>query len=290
MAKPKLTCKTLFLSDIHLGTHDAKAVEATKLLKHFRCERLVLNGDIIDGWHLRRKRTWPKTHTRFVRQVLKMMEKQDTEVVYLRGNHDDILEKFLPVNFGNLRVIDEYVHETPRGNYLVVHGDGFDNVTTNHKWVAMLGSVGYDILLRFNRLYNKWRGWRGKEYFSVSKLIKSKVKGAVGFVSRYEEQLQLLATRRKCAGIICGHIHTAEDKKMGDFHYLNSGDWVESLTAIVEWEPGHFQLLEWDDFQNLVEQEKVRRKLAKGETFDDEEDDDDDWEADARKRKLAVVG
>ncbi len=261
MAKPKFRCKSVILSDIHLGTPDAKADQATRFLKHVRCEKLILNGDIIDGWYLQRKSAWAKSHTRFIRQVLKMMEKQETEVVYLRGNHDDILDRFLPVNFANLSIVEEYIHSTPRGDYLIVHGDGFDQVTTNHRWMAWLGSLGYDFLLRINRTYNRWRAWRGKEYYSLSKAIKAKVKGAVSFVGRYEEQLQDLARRRKCVGIICGHIHTAEDKNIGGIHYLNSGDWVESLTGIIEWEPGQFQLLHYSDFEEMLEQEKERRRV-----------------------------
>ena len=188
-------------------------------------------------------------HTKFVRTVLKKMEKQGTEVIYLRGNHDDILERFLPVCFGNLRIIDEYLHATPKGNYLVVHGDGFDSVTTSHKWVAVLGAKAYKLLLGVNRLYNKWRSFRGKEYFSLSKKIKARVKSAVSFVDRYEDQLKELATFRECRGIICGHIHTPADKMLdGEVHYLNSGDWVESLTAIVETAPGEFELIHHSDF------------------------------------------
>lgn len=188
-------------------------------------------------------------HTKFVRTVLKKMEKQGTEVIYLRGNHDDILERFLPVCFGNLRIIDEYLHATPKGNYLVVHGDGFDSVTTSHKWVAVLGAKAYELLLGVNRLYNKWRSFRGKEYFSLSKKIKARVKSAVSFVDRYEDQLKELATFRECRGIICGHIHTPADKMLdGEVHYLNSGDWVESLTAIVETAPGEFELIHHSDF------------------------------------------
>ena len=188
-------------------------------------------------------------HTKFVRTVLKKMEKQGTEVIYLRGNHDDILERFLPVCFGNLRIIDEYLHATPKGNYLVVHGDGFDSVTTSHKWVAVLGAKAYKLLLGVNCLYNKWRSFRGKEYFSLSKKIKARVKSAASFVDRYEDQLKELATFRECRGIICGHIHTPADKMLdGEVHYLNSGDWVESLTAIVETAPGEFELIHHSDF------------------------------------------
>ncbi len=240
---------TIFLSDIHLGTRDCKAEEVIAFLKATTCRKLILNGDIVDGWALRGGGRWLPDHTKFVRTVLKKMEKQGTEVIYLRGNHDDILERFLPVFFGGLSIVEEYVHETPRGNYLVVHGDGFDSVTTSHRWVAIAGAKGYELLLGVNRLYNRWRAFRGKEYFSLSKTIKARVKSAVSFVDRYEDQLKELAAVRGCSGIICGHIHTPADKRLENgVHYLNSGDWVESLTAIVEKTPGEFELVHYSDF------------------------------------------
>jgi len=235
--------ETVFISDVHLGTQDSKAEELVGFLKSFRCKKLILNGDIVDGWALRSRGKWLPSHTKFVRTVLKKMEKQGTEVIYLRGNHDDIIERFLPLEIGGLKMVDEYIHPTPQGNYLVIHGDGFDSVTTDHKWVAMMGAKAYELLLSVNRLYNRWRVFCGKEYFSLSKHIKGRVKSAVSFVDRYEDQLKELASVRQCVGIICGHIHTPADKKIdGGIHYLNSGDWVESLTAIVEPKPGHFEL------------------------------------------------
>ncbi|MCB1228809.1 MAG: UDP-2,3-diacylglucosamine diphosphatase [Verrucomicrobiae bacterium] len=256
--KEKKVYESIIISDVHLGTKDSKAAEAIEFLKASRCKRLILNGDIVDGWALKSGGKWRDAHTKFIRTVLKKMEKEDTEVIYLRGNHDDILERFLPIAFGNLILEHEYIHQTPKGKYLIVHGDGFDSVTTSCKAVAILGSYGYEILLRINRLYNRWRAWRGKGYFSLSKEVKARVKSAVSFVGRYEEQLHQFARTRGCRGIICGHIHTAADKMLGDVHYLNSGDWVESLTAIVETEPGEFSLISYDDFQA----EKALRKTA----------------------------
>lgn len=252
---------SIFLSDIHLGTRDCKAEEVISFLKATTCRKLILNGDIIDGWALRGGGRWLPSHTKFVRTVLKKMEKQGTEVIYLRGNHDDILERFLPVFFGGLSIVDEYVHETPKGDYLVVHGDGFDSVTTSHRWVAVVGAKGYELLLGINRLYNRWRAFRGKEYFSLSKTIKSKVKSAVSFVGRYEDQLKELAAVRGCTGIICGHIHTPADKRLENgVHYLNSGDWVESLTAIVEKTPGEFDLIHYQDFMLREDTDNLLRE------------------------------
>jgi len=248
---------SIFISDVHLGTRDSKATEVIEFLKATRCKKLILNGDIVDGWALRGGGKWLPEHTKFVRTVLKKMERQGTEVIYLRGNHDDILERFLPINFGNLKIVDEYIHSTPQGDYLVVHGDGFDSVTTDHRWVAIAGAKGYELLLGVNRLYNKWRMFRGKEYYSLSKKIKEKVKTAVSFVDRYEDQLKELAIVKHCRGIICGHIHTPADKDLdGEVHYLNSGDWVESLTAIVEIEPGEFELIHHDEFMARRETEE----------------------------------
>jgi len=245
----KLEYRSVFLSDIHLGSPGSKADEVRAFLKRIRCGKLVLNGDIIDGWALRRGSRWLPQHTRVIRRVLKMSEKDDTEVIYLRGNHDDILERFLPMALGKIRIVREHIHTATNGDrYLVLHGDGFDSISTDHKWLAVAGSFGYDFLLVLNRFYNHWRAWRGKEYFSLSQAVKARVKSAGCFVDRYEELLQQLARKRGCAGIICGHIHTPEDKKVGDVHYLNSGDWVESMTAIVEHLDGRFELVRYKDF------------------------------------------
>ncbi|MDF1813812.1 MAG: UDP-2,3-diacylglucosamine diphosphatase [Verrucomicrobiales bacterium] len=266
---------SIIISDVHLGTRDSKARELISFLRATRCRKLILNGDIIDGWALKGSNgKWLNDHTKFVRTILKKMEKQGTEVIYLRGNHDDILDRFLPIDFGNLQIKDEHIHETPQGDYLIVHGDGFDSVTTDHKWVAQLGSVAYELLLKINRLYNRWRAFRGKPFFSLSKQIKSRVKSAVSFVGRYEEQLTQLAKHRKCKGIICGHIHTPANKKLdGGVHYLNSGDWVESLTAIIEPEPGKFELIEFEEYMSRADVQSIAIESEKvfAEEFDIED-------------------
>ena len=252
----KFSCRTVFVSDIHLGTPECKADEVVSFLKHLRCETLILNGDIIDGWALRRGTRWQNRHSRVIRTILKKMEKENTEVIYLRGNHDDILERFLPLSFGSIRIVKDYIHLSPNGKkYLVIHGDGFDSVATNHRWLAMLGAFGYDSLLAMNRVYNKWRSIMGKEYYSVSKAIKGKVKSAVSFVDKYELQLQKLAHQRECQGIICGHIHTPADKQVEDIHYLNSGDWVESLSAIIEHHDGRMELVTYQEFMHRIAEE-----------------------------------
>jgi UDP-2,3-diacylglucosamine pyrophosphatase LpxH len=244
----KLQVRTVILSDVHLGTPESKAREANHFLKHVRCAKLILNGDIIDGWQLRRAGQWKNAHTRFIRIVLKMLEKRDTEIVYLRGNHDDVLSKFLPMSFARLSIVEDYVHTTPNGPYLVLHGDIFDTITRRFVFLAHVGDWGYQLLLKLNRVYNAWRAWRGKEYWSLSKAIKARVKSAVSHVGSFEDHLVRLARERGCVGIICGHIHTPADKQCDGIHYLNSGDWVESLTAIVEHWDGRFELIDFASF------------------------------------------
>lgn len=246
--KPLLRVRTIVLSDVHLGTPDCKIEEVNHFLRHTRCAKLILNGDIIDGWQLTRSGQWTKAHTRFVRIVLKKLEKRDTEIVYLRGNHDDILASFLPLAFENLQIVEDHIHEGLRGRYLVLHGDVFDTITRNFVFLAHLGDWGYRTLLGINRLYNAWRAWRGKEYWSLSKAIKARVKSAVSHVSNFEDHIVQLARERGCNGAMCGHIHTAADKMLDGVHYLNSGDWVESLTAIVEHWDGRYELINFADF------------------------------------------
>lgn len=243
-----LSVKTIIISDVHLGTPDCKIREVNHFLKHTRCDRLILNGDILDGWRLKKTGYWPKSHTRFVRLVLKKLEKRDTDVVYLRGNHDDVLTKIMPLEFENLRILEEFIQETARGRYLVLHGDVFDTVIKNFIFLAYLGDWGYRALMRVNRLYNRWRSWQGKEYYSLSKAVKARVKSAVNHVSNFETHIAQLARKRGCVGVVCGHVHTPADKMLGDIHYLNSGDWVESLTAIAEYHDGRFELIGFDQF------------------------------------------
>ena len=265
--KKLLRVRTVIISDVHLGTDDCKIREVNHFLRHVRCAKLILNGDIIDGWQLRRSGQWTKAHTRFIRIVLKKLEKRDTEVVYLRGNHDDILASFLPLEFENLRIVEDYIHTGPAGRYLVLHGDVFDSVTKNFVFLAHLGDWGYRALLRINRLYNAWRAWRGKEYWSLSKAIKARVKEAVSHVSNFEGHIAELARARGCGGVMCGHIHTAADKKIGSIHYLNSGDWVESLTAIVEHFDGSYELVDFVRFAREfpLEAEDAAAELGESE-------------------------
>jgi len=266
----KLVVRTVILSDVHLGTVESKVHEAMHFLRHVRCTKLILNGDIIDGWQLKRSGQWTKAHTGFIRLVLKRLEKGKTEVVYLRGNHDDILARFLPLSFENLSIVEEHIHESPRGKYLVLHGDVFDTITKNFVFLSHLGDWGYLLLLRINRLYNAWRAWRGMEYWSLSKAIKARVKEAVNHISNFEQHVAQLAKERGCIGVMCGHIHTPADKMIDGIHYLNSGDWVETLTAVVEHLDGRFELIEFSQFARLYPMDRDFLTAEPGTDLPDE--------------------
>ena len=248
MEKRHLRVRTVIISDVHLGTSDCKAREVNHFLRNVRCDKLILNGDIIDGWQLQRSGHWEKSHTRFIRLVLKMVEKRDTRVVYIRGNHDDVLGAFLPFELENLSIVEDHIHEGLLGRYLVLHGDIFDTITQNFAFLSHFGDWGYNVLLKINRAYNAWRTWRGKEYWSLSQAIKARVKSAVNHVSKFEDHIAGLARERRCIGVVCGHIHTPADKMIGSIHYLNSGDWIESLTAVVEHLDGRFEVIDFVSF------------------------------------------
>ncbi len=266
LLSPKIQFRTLILSDLHLGTKDAKARELLDVLRGVRCEKLILNGDIIDLWSLQRKNHWGPAHTAVVRRLLKMAEKDATRVVYLRGNHDDFIRRLIPISLDRIELAEEHIHEAADGRrYLCIHGDAFDTVMAKMRWLAVLGDISYQVLLDINRFYNRWRAWRGKEYFSLSQAIKGKVKSAVSFISRFEEHIQTLASRRGCEGVMCGHIHKAEDRMMGSVRYLNSGDWVESLTAIVEEMDGSIRVVERAELMRLITAQRLAYEAQKAE-------------------------
>lgn len=261
--------RTLVLSDLHLGSKGSKAREATDFLKQHRCQTLLLNGDIIDGWQLKKYgNSWKKRHTAFFRQVLRHIERHNTQVIYLRGNHDDFLDAVLPLRIGkHFSIRRDYVLNTQSGvPYYVTHGDIFDKITTHLRWLAFLGDVGYNLLLGINKTYNQWRAWRGLPYYSLSQEIKHRVKSAVNYISDFEEKLAELARSKDCGGVICGHIHQPADRHIGGIHYLNSGDWVESLTALAEDYEGRWHLLRYVQAGLREEQELLPEELPDDET------------------------
>ena len=257
--------KTVVISDVHLGSEGSKAKEVTQFLKSITCETLILNGDIVDGWQLRKGGSWKKKHTTFFRIILKMIETQNTNVIYLRGNHDDFLDQIIPFTLGkSFSIQRDYVLKSGKRKFLVIHGDIFDSITSQMKWLAYLGDVGYTFLLTINKLYNQYRTWRGLDYYSFSQRIKQKVKLAVNYISDFEEKLAELAKANHCQGIICGHIHKPDIRQIGDIIYMNSGDWVESLSALVEDYEGNWELLYFlktDDFDFTNDSEEFDNEV-----------------------------
>ena len=245
---------TIVLSDIHLGSEHSRTAEVTRFLQSVDCDRLILNGDIIDGWQLRKSgKHWKQKHTDFFKVLMKMMERQSTEIIYVVGNHDDCLNSLTPFKFYNISIVKDYLLETKLGwHYLVTHGDLFDAVTTHMRWLAMLGDTGYTCLLWLNKWYNHLRTRHGKPYYSLSQEVKHRVKSAVSYISDFEQELVRLAEMRHLDGVICGHIHQAADRRYGQLHYLNSGDWVESMTALVEDEQGAWRILRYVDVSDFL--------------------------------------
>jgi len=245
--------KTIVISDVHLGTKGSKPKEVARFLKQFTCENLILNGDIIDGWQLKKSGSWKRKHTRFFNRILKMIEQSNTKVFYLRGNHDDFLDQILPLKIGNLSIQTDMIYESHGKKYFVTHGDVFDSITTNLRWIAYLGDMGYTFLLWLNRILNYYRFKRGLPSFSLSQYVKNKVKSAVSYVAQYEEELAKMAKSKNCDGIICGHIHKAENRTIDGIEYLNSGDWVETLSALAEDHEGNWQLIYYNevDFKQI---------------------------------------
>lgn len=243
----KTQFKTIVVSDIHLGTKGAKAKEIARFLKLYSCENLILNGDIIDGWQLKKSGAWKRKHTRFFNRILKMIEQDNTKVYYLRGNHDDFLDQILPIQIGKLSIQQDMIYESCGKKYFITHGDIFDSVTTHFRWIAYVGDLGYTFLLWLNRVVNYYRRKKGMSYYSLSQYIKGKVKTAVSYIDNYEKELAQFAQAKGCDGIICGHIHKAENRIIDGITYLNSGDWVETMSALAEDYEGNWQLIYYNE-------------------------------------------
>jgi UDP-2,3-diacylglucosamine pyrophosphatase LpxH len=248
--------KSIFISDVHLGTRDCKAEQLLDFLKHNKSESLYLVGDILDGWRIQQNKWfWNQAHSNVVQKILKLA-KHKTRVVYVAGNHDEFLRPLMPygIGFGDIEIVNQIEHVGLDGKrYLVVHGDMFDGISTLAPWLSILGDKGYDLILLLNNKFNWVRHKMGFGYWSLSKYIKSKVKSAVSFIFEFETNILEYCKKRKFDGIICGHIHHAELKEVDSLVYMNCGDWVESMTAIVERYDGVFEIITWD---NINESQK----------------------------------
>ena len=247
-----LRFRTIFVSDIHLGTRGCKADFLLDFLKHTESEKLFLVGDIIDGWRLKKSWFWTQAHNDVVQKVLRKARK-GTEVIYVPGNHDEFARDFLDQEFGQIKVVRDAIHDTLDGRkFLVAHGDECDGVMIYAKWLAILGDTAYGTALILNTWFNLLRRRCGLPYWSLSKYLKHKVKNAVQFISNYEHAMARMARERGADGIVCGHIHHAEIRDIDGITYLNDGDWVEGCTALVEHFDGRWEILHWADLRGLV--------------------------------------
>jgi UDP-2,3-diacylglucosamine pyrophosphatase LpxH len=247
--------RTIWLSDLHLGTKGCRAEALTAFLKHHECDTLYLVGDIIDGWRLKSRMYWPQSHTNVIRRVL-TKAKRGTRVVVVTGNHDEFLRRYSDLELGNISVRDEVEHRTADGRrLLVIHGDQYDGVVQAHRWLALIGDRGYAALLVLNRWFNRFRERFGYGYWSLSAHVKHRVKGAVNFIFEFENAVARDCRRRGFQGVVCGHIHHAEIRDVQDVTYYNCGDWVESCTALIEHFDGRIEVRQWMQIDHAMQRD-----------------------------------
>lgn len=249
--------RTIWISDVHLGTPGCQAQRLLEFLRATESETLYLVGDIIDGWQLKRRWYWEQSHNNVVQTVLKKAKK-GTNVVFVPGNHDEVIRQFIDLDFGGIKIRDELVHTTANGKrMLVIHGDRFDGVIACAKWLAYVGDNLYTMILKFNQWFNSWRARAGLPYWSLSQYLKGKVKNAVNYITSFEDALAAEASKKGLDGVICGHIHKPEIRDINGIKYCNDGDWVESLSALVEDASGELRLVTWGEIMQLKKSSKL---------------------------------
>jgi UDP-2,3-diacylglucosamine pyrophosphatase LpxH len=243
--------RSIWISDIHLGTRGCKAEFLLDFLKHNESDYLYLVGDIIDCWRLRRAWYWQQAHNDVVQKLLRKARK-GTRVVYVPGNHDEPLRDYTDMQFGGVMVVEEGIHVTADGRrLLVLHGDKFDGIVKYARWLAILGDRAYNLILELNHWYNLARRYLGYPYWSLSAYLKGRVKDALRYIEDFEVAIAEEARRRGVDGVVCGHIHKAEIRQFGPVLYCNDGDWVESCTALVEHADGRLEILDWAAQRNI---------------------------------------
>lgn len=225
--------QAIVVSDLHLGTKDSKAEEFIEFLEKNPTPLLILNGDIVDGWALNRGTKWKKQHTKVISKLLQLSN--TTRIIWIRGNHDEFIQEFIGTHLGAIEIREDYkldIYNTME-SYYIFHGDVVDIFITKYKWLSKIGSIGYDFALTLNRWYNTYRKWRKLPYQSISQKIKSGVKAATNYINDFETTALSMAVKKGCNGVMCGHIHQPEDRIINGHRYLNSGDWVENMSAIL---------------------------------------------------------
>ena len=245
--------RSIFVSDIHLGTRACQADRLLDFMRSFSAENLFLVGDIVDFWAMRRNIVWTSAQNTFVQKILRRARRGE-RVVFIPGNHDEVLRDYLGISFGDIEIVGEYVHELGDGRrFLLLHGDEFDQITRHHRWLALLGDVAYDFLVRLNGLLSFVRRRFGMTcYWSLAGYAKRRVKRALQFICDFEDSAIRAARQRGLDGVICGHIHSAVIRQADGISYVNCGDWVDSCTAIVEHFDGRLELIAWGGNQPVV--------------------------------------
>ncbi|GAB3095128.1 UDP-2,3-diacylglucosamine diphosphatase [Aestuariicella hydrocarbonica] len=239
------TYRTLWISDVHLGTKDCQAELLNDFLKHHHAQKLYLVGDIIDGWKMQSGIYWKKEFTRVIRRLLNL-SKKGVAIDYITGNHDEFLRRFANNRFDNINLYNRVIHTTADGRkLLVIHGDQFDSVTRCHHWLRFLGNKGHTLLMALNRGYNSLRAKYGHGYWSLASFLKTHLPQAQMYIQEYEQGVAHAAAKQGFDGVVCGHIHHAASKRIGDIDYYNTGDWVESCTALAENADGTIHLINW---------------------------------------------
>ena len=246
--------RTVFISDVHLGTKGCQAELLLDFIRHIECDTLYLVGDIVDGWKLRSGWYWPQAHNDVVQKILRMARK-GVRVVYVPGNHDDRIREFIGIHFGGVVVARDAIHETADGRrFLVLHGDEFDVVVRHARVVAYLGDWAYDAAIAINVVFAAIRRKLGLPYWSFSSWAKQQVKTAVNFIGEFQKVVVEEARRNDADGVICGHIHHASMRDMNGIAYVNTGDWVESCTAIAENHDGSLEIIRWTRLEHERQQ------------------------------------
>jgi UDP-2,3-diacylglucosamine pyrophosphatase LpxH len=244
-SEPTNRVRTLFLSDIHLGSKGCQADQLLDFLRYYDANIIYLVGDIVDGWQLKSGWYWPQSHNDVVQKLLRKARK-GARMIYIPGNHDEFLRDYYGTHFGGIEVVEDAIHVAADGTpYLVIHGDMFDIVIRHARWLALLGDKVYDFAIWINTYFNALRRALGFTYWSLSQWAKLKVKNAVNFIGEYERTLTAEAARHHVDGVICGHIHHAVIRQVGALTYVNCGDWVESCTAVVEHFDGRIEIINW---------------------------------------------
>jgi len=256
--------RSIFVSDVHLGTRDSQAEKLNNFLKHNTCETLYLVGDIIDAWKIQQNKwRWKQSHTNVVRRILGHA-KRGTRVVYIAGNHDEFLRPMIPYgfSFGLVEIHNQTEHVGADGkHYLITHGDLFDGITRLAPWLAFLGDKLYDLVLDWNSRFNWIRRKLGFGYWSLSKYLKHRVKKASDFMFQFEKNISSYCKKRGYDGVICGHIHHAEIKEIDGVIYMNDGDWVESCTALVEHHDGRWEIITWTKENDNESQKTIKENV-----------------------------